>query len=120
MLRFNNNKGSALMQVLVLGSVIAAIVLLVLRFSVTRTTNIVKTKRRVAAKAYAEACMAQYNSIAMERELNGLPPLIEYTCTLNINKNGVDSVITNTMVITADQTVPYSKIEMDIRESDKL
>ncbi len=115
-----NNRGSALMQVLVLGSVIAAIVLLVLRFSVTRTTNIVKTKRRVAAKAYAEACMAQYNSIAMERELNGLPPLTEYTCSLKINKNGVDSVITNTMTVTQDQAVPYARLEMDIKESDKL
>lgn len=68
-----NRKGSALMQVLVLGSVIATIVLLVLRFAMSRTTNVVKTKRRVVSKAVAEACYAQINAIITARELAGKP-----------------------------------------------
>lgn len=71
---FNNKKGSALMQVLVLGGVIAGIVVLLLRFSTARTVNVVKTLRKMPAKAYAEGCMAQFTAAAMLRELRGRPP----------------------------------------------
>lgn len=67
-------RGSAMMQVLVLGSIIASIVILLLRFAVTRTVNITKTRRMIAAKAYAEGCMAQFTSVAFRRELHGRPP----------------------------------------------
>lgn len=72
-INMRNKKGSALMQVLVLGSVIATIVLLVLRFAMSRTTNVVKTKRRIVSKAVAEACFAQINAIITSRELAGKP-----------------------------------------------
>ena len=68
-----NKKGSALMQVMVLGSVIAAIIIMLMRFAVGRTGNMLKTKRVVQAKAYAEGCIAQYNTMAMERALEGYP-----------------------------------------------
>ncbi|MDR0734814.1 MAG: hypothetical protein LBG16_03895 [Elusimicrobiota bacterium] len=71
---FKNKKGSALMQVLVLGGVIAGIVVLLLRFSTARTVNVVKTLRKMPAKAYAEGCMAQFTAAAMLRELHGRPP----------------------------------------------
>ena len=65
------------MQVLILGSLIAVIVVLMLRFSVTRTTNIVKTQRTLISKAYAEGCLAQFMTSAMDMELRGeLPPFV--------------------------------------------
>ncbi|MDR1124141.1 MAG: hypothetical protein LBL61_06110 [Elusimicrobiota bacterium] len=71
---FKEKRGSALMQVLVLGGVIAGIVVLLLRFSAARMVNVVKTTRKMQAKAYAEGCMAQFTAAAMMRELHGLPP----------------------------------------------
>ena len=66
-------RGSALIQVLVLGGVIAGIIVLLLRFSVARTLNVSKTTHKLAAKAYAEGCMAEFTAAAMLRELHGLP-----------------------------------------------
>jgi hypothetical protein len=71
---FKNKKGSALMQVLVLGGVVAGIVVLLLRFSTARMVNVVKTMRKMPAKAYAEGCVAQFTAAAMLRELHGRPP----------------------------------------------
>jgi hypothetical protein len=90
-------KGSALLQVLVLGSIIASVVILLLRFSITRTTNVVKTTRKLAAKAYAEGCLAKFTAETMLRELHGLPPLLStggpddcpkfYTCSYKLGNN---------------------------------
>jgi hypothetical protein len=54
--------------------VVAGIVVLLLRFSTARTVNVVKTMRKMPAKAYAEGCMAQFTAAAMLRELHGRPP----------------------------------------------
>lgn len=84
-----NKKGSALMQVMVLGSIIAAIIVMLMRFSLGRTSNMLKTKRVVASKAYAEGCIAQYNAIAVERAMAGVPPVIDgnnqerFTCIID-------------------------------------
>lgn len=101
------------MQVLVLGSVIAAIVLLVLRLAMTRTTNVVKTKRKVSAKAYAESCMAQYNAIAMVREEYGLPPLSSSTFSCNVG--GVVKTVTIT-----EGTGSVKQMVVEVTDSDKL
>lgn len=92
---FFNKKGSALMQVMVLGSIIAAIIVMLMRFSVGRTTNMLKTKRTVEAKEFFEACMAQYNTMAMERAMAGYPPYIDpssnaetFTCNVDIHGKG--------------------------------
>lgn len=91
-----NKKGSALMQVMVLGSVIAAIIIMLMRFAVGRTGNMLKTKRVIQAKAYAEGCIAQYNTMAMERALEGLPVPVDgdnketFTCIID-GKNAVPS-----------------------------
>lgn len=108
----NNKKGSALMQVLVLGSVIAAVVLLVLRLAMTRTTNVVKTKRKVSAKAYAESCLAQYNAIAMVREEKGLPPISTFSCV-------VDGV-TKSVTINSGAGTDVKQIVVDVTDTDKL
>lgn len=83
-----NKKGSALMQVMIMGSIIAAIIIMLMRFAVGRTSNMLKTKRTIASKAYAEGCIAQYNAVAVERALAGIPPLLDgsnqekFTCTV--------------------------------------
>ena len=85
-----NKKGSALMQVMVLGSIIAAIIVMLMRFSLGRTSNMLKTKRVIASKAYAEGCIAQYNARAVERAMAGEPPIIDgsnqekFTCNTDI------------------------------------
>ncbi len=90
-----NKKGSALMQVMVLGSIIAAIIVMLMRFSLGRTSNMLKTKRVIASKAYAEGCIAQYNAIAVERAMEGIPPRVdgnnkeEFKC----NIDGKETVI---------------------------
>jgi hypothetical protein len=71
---FSGKRGSALMQVLVLGGVIASIVILLLRFSVNRTVNVARTARTIEARAYAEGCMAHFTTLAALREMHGLPP----------------------------------------------
>lgn len=84
-----NKKGSALMQVMVLGSIIAAIIIMLMRFSLGRTSNMLKTKRVIASKAYAEGCIAQYNARAVERAMAGEPPIIDgsnqekFTCNID-------------------------------------
>lgn len=117
MLKFSNRKGSALMQVLVLGSVIASIVLLVLRLSITRTTNVVKTKRKVSAKAYAEACLAQYNAVSMTREEKGLPPIQKggFSCTI-----GDKTITIPEEAIEVRVNNPVMKISVDVTDTDKL
>jgi hypothetical protein len=69
-----NKKGSALLQVLIMGSIIASISVLLLRFAVTRTTNMVKTTRKIPARMYAEACMSQITLDAVGNEFIGRPP----------------------------------------------
>ena len=107
-----NKKSSALMQVLVLGSVIAAVVLLVLRLAMTRTTNVVKTKRKVSAKAYAESCLSQYNAIAMVREENGLPPITSFQC----NVAGVIKTVT----INSGAGTDVKQLVVEVTDTDKL
>ena len=88
-MRILNKRGSALMQVMVMGSIIAAIIIMLMRFAIGRTSNMLKTKRVIASKAYAEGCIAQYNAVAVERALDGVPPLLDgsnqekFTCTID-------------------------------------
>ena len=109
-----NKKGSALLQVLVLGSVIAAVVLLVLRLAMTRTTNVVKTKRKVSAKAYAESCLSQYNAIAMVREENGLPPLSSTTFSCNVGG------VIKTVNINSGAGTDVKQMVVEVTNTDKL
>ncbi|MBQ4493827.1 MAG: hypothetical protein II972_04440 [Elusimicrobiaceae bacterium] len=56
-----NFKGSALVQVLVLGALIATIVVVLLKFSITRTSNMVQTKSLVGSKMAVQGCMTMLN-----------------------------------------------------------
>ena len=56
-----NNKGSALLQVLVLGALIITIVTVLIRFSITRTSNMMQTKTLVGSNVAVEACLSMLN-----------------------------------------------------------
>jgi len=113
-MNFKNKKGSALLQVLVLGTVIAAIVLLVLRVAMTRVTNVTKTRRKVSAKSFAESCISQYEAMAMTREENGLPPVSSdnFTCLVG------DA--TRTVSILSGAGTDEKQVVVDVKEIDKL
>jgi hypothetical protein len=73
-----NNKGSALLQVLVLGALISTIVVVLLRFSSTRTANMVQTKNLVGSNIAVQSC---YNLLSEEDarriEIGKVPYLTE-------------------------------------------
>lgn len=72
---FFTKKGSALMQVLVLGSIIASLSVLLLRYTVTRSANVLKTKKVLQTEPIAESCANTYMAFLAARELTGLPTL---------------------------------------------
>lgn len=87
-------KGSALLQVLVLSALISTIVVILLKFSVTRTGNMVQTKTIVGSKLAMQSCM----SILAEEEINrintGRPPYFEENESYICNIPGYDITIT--------------------------
>ncbi len=72
-----NCKGSALLQVLVLSAVIATIVVVLLKFSITRTSNTIQTKHVVGAKTAMQSCMTLLNEEELNRMTQGLSPYFE-------------------------------------------
>lgn len=86
-----NSTGSALMQVLVLGALIATIVVVLLKFSITRTSNMIQTKNMVAAKIAMQGCLSKLNEEETRRIINGEKPFFEgtgednipFNCTIN-------------------------------------
>ncbi|MBR4508965.1 MAG: hypothetical protein IKP23_05830 [Elusimicrobiaceae bacterium] len=76
-----NFKGSALVQVLVLGALIATIVVVLLKFSITRTSNMVQTRNIVTSKLAVQGCFARLNEEEIRRATEGLPPYFEEEST---------------------------------------
>lgn len=72
-----NFKGSALLQVLVLSALIATIVVVLLKFSITRTSNMVQTKHVVSSELAVQGCMSMLNEEEVNRLNNGLLPYFE-------------------------------------------
>ncbi len=62
-----NLKGSALIQVLVLSAIIATIVVVLLKFSITRTSNMVQTKHIVGSKLAVQGCISILNEEELKR-----------------------------------------------------
>lgn len=118
---FLNKKGSALMQVMVLGSIIAAIIVMLMRFSVGRTANMLKTKREIQAKAFVEGCMAQYNTMAMERALQGYPILLDsnnkeqFTCKAVLNG---ETITKNIYITWGSTSTGLGVVSFDVETSD--
>lgn len=66
-------KGSALMQVMVVGLIVAAFSVLMLRYAVTRSANLSRTERILESKVVADSCLDQYMAYLAEAELFGRP-----------------------------------------------
>jgi len=58
-----NNKGAALMQVLLITLVLAGISTMLLRVTLSRTTSARQTRRNSSAEVLIQACMAEVNSL---------------------------------------------------------
>lgn len=66
-------RGSALMQVLVVGLIVAAFAVLMLRYAVTRSANLSRTERILESQIVADSCMDQYMAAFAMSELYGQP-----------------------------------------------
>lgn len=87
-MKIKNNKGSALLQVLVIGALIATIVVVLLRFSVTRTANMSQTRNLVGSNLAVQSCMDSLNEEETRRMSLGILPYFdeghsEYACALS-------------------------------------
>lgn len=82
-----NFKGSALLQVLVLSALISTIVVVLLKFAITRTSNTIQTKHIVGAKIAMQSCMSLLNEEELSRMNNGLSSYFEenetFTCSID-------------------------------------
>ncbi|MDR0292408.1 MAG: hypothetical protein LBI01_06625 [Elusimicrobium sp.] len=66
-----NNKGSALMQVLLITIVVATIATAILRIAISRTTTAAATVRTISAKNILEGCNAQVQSMLVRKQVAG-------------------------------------------------
>ncbi len=115
----NNKRGSAMLQVLVMGAVIAAIITIVLRFSTIRTIGYNRTRREVVTRAVAEACIAQYNTHATHAEIRGVKPnpsgIFSCYIPMRINNNLTDITIHPTIEQQPDGSV---KLTIDAQDME--
>ena len=68
-----SKKGSALMQVLVIGLVIAAFAVMILRYAITRSANLSRSDRILQSQMISDSCMDQYMAYQATAELYGQP-----------------------------------------------
>lgn len=69
-----SKRGSALMQVMVIGLIIAAFAVMMLRYAVTRSANLSRTERILSSQIVADSCLDQYMAFQATAELSGEPP----------------------------------------------
>ena len=86
------NKGSALMQVLVVGLIVAAFSVLILRYAVTRSANLSRTQRILESQVIADSCLDQYMSFLAYSELSGVAPAsYDMDCLYYMNDNTIST-----------------------------
>lgn len=118
-----SKKGSALMQVMVIGLIVAAFAVLMLRYAVTRSANLSRTSRILESQIIADSCLDQYMSFQAAAELSGKPPydlkmnclyfpsygnavstITMYTSSNTVNTDGTNIIVTSfTISVNADQ-----------------
>ncbi len=104
-----SKRGSALMQVMVIGLIVAAFSILILRYAITRSSNLSRTERVLKTQITADSCSDQYmNNLALH-ELYGVHYSTE---TLNMDcmiYEGFTSESTSTVTMFASSgTDPIS------------
>ena len=107
-------KGSALMQVMVVGLIISAFSVLMLRYAVTRSANLTRTERILESRVVADSCLDQYMAYYAEMELSGreICNFDLFSCKAYAS-DGEPYLIP----LTLTRTVPYSDLMVAIRYS---
>lgn len=106
-----SKKGSALMQVLVIGLVIAAFAVLMLRYAATRSSNLARTDRILKSQITADSCLDQYMAYRAASELYGQP----YISTNTIDCRAFNIVgVTTTISMTPEETTDVDGSAMTV------
>ena len=92
-------KGSALMQVMVVGLIVAAFSVLMLRYAITRSANLSRTERILESQIVADSCLDQYMALWAESELYGQPIANNAMNCIYYTSTGTLSNITMTTTI---------------------
>lgn len=95
-------KGSALMQVLVVGLIVAAFAVLMLRYAITRSANLSRTERILESQIVADSCLDQYMAYWAQAELSGREPCLleEFNCLYYAS---MTATTPSTILMTASQ-----------------
>jgi len=107
-----SKKGAVLLQVLLIGIVIAGLAAVLLNLSLSRTSSMIRIKHKVSAKKYLEACMAEKQAewIALDIE----PASILYTCSFVDDGRTVTVNVKVASILTKD----YKRVEYKIARSE--
>ena len=97
-----SKRGSALMQVLVIGLIVAAFAVLMLRYAVTRSANLSRTERILESQIMADSCLDQYMAFQAAAELAGEPPC-DVNCATQLNMDCIylNNISTATITMNA-------------------
>ncbi|MGB2579083.1 Tfp pilus assembly protein PilX [Elusimicrobium simillimum] len=106
-----NNRGSALMQVLLVTVIVATIATFILRLNLSRTTTAANTMRQLHAKSLMEACNSQVHAI---RSVGGALPS---SCTIDGIVIKVNSQ--NKSIVEDGQNITIQEITFEI-DSDYM
>ena len=116
----NNQKGAALMQVLLVTAILAGMATLLLRASLARTSSVRQTRQAVSTELLIESCQAQVNMMwskktpeAFARDLSG--------CWMNCKINPADDpwkpgdLYTNSLCNTSSNATPEYKCTVPVQ-----
>lgn len=105
-----NNNGAVMLQVLLIGIIVAAIATVILNLSLSRTSAMVRIKHKVSAKHYLEACMAEKQSSWLDEEMD--PESGDCTFT----DDGRDITVTVTVSDVSEED--YKSVDYSIDKTD--
>ena len=88
-----SKRGSALMQVLVIGLIIAGFAVLILRYAITRSANLSRTDRILQSQVIADSCLEQYMFYLSAAELYGMPySTNNFNCSYFTHENNMNII----------------------------
>lgn len=74
-----NKDGAVMLQVLLIGIIVAALATVILNLSLSRTSAMVRIKHKVSSKQYLEACMAEKQAYWLENEMDPVAGTCSFT-----------------------------------------
>ena len=88
-----SKRGSALMQVMVIGLIVAAFSVMILRYAITRSANLTRTDRILQSQIIADSCLEQYMAYIATAELYGMPySTDDFQCSYFTGEEQINSV----------------------------